>query len=272
VPTAMHIVHSFSLQRPFQRRTVGGRLLERGVYVYAGSIDEPFLNAFVPTPNIARRLGAGVAFGTAVRYDDGKVWKVAVLGDPLVTKGGAGQRIDAELAIDSMINLDTRSKERLKVGDYGGAMQDLMLLGRDEDVVRLANALIKDKPSAFTPDAAAASMPAMQREGDFIGMIDCYESLDTQGRKDGIMQDLLWLVSPYVLARGENDASLRARTEALLRDNIREGQEISDAERLAMQLRKRSLDAALGVMESVRDGLTVGQRRELDNAIRRVKR
>ena len=62
------------------------------------------------------------------------------------------------------------------------------------------------------------------------------------------------------------------RTEALLRANLRKGQQINDAERLAMQLRKQSLDAALGVLEGLRPELNEGQRRQLDQAIRRVKR
>jgi hypothetical protein len=86
------------------------------------------------------------------------------------------------------------------------------------------------------------------------------------------MQDLLWLSSPYLLARGGQDVDLLARVEALLRGNLREGQTISDAERLAMHLRSRSLDAALGVLESLRPDLSEGQRKMLDRAITRVKR
>ncbi|MCA9275039.1 MAG: hypothetical protein KDA29_03340 [Phycisphaerales bacterium] len=272
VPAAMHIVHSFSLQLPFRRITIGARLLERGVYVYAGSVDEPFLNGFVPTPDIAKRLAAGLAFGTAVRFDNGQVWKIAVLGDPLVTLGSAGRRTDAELTIDSLVNLDERVKQRLSDEDFAGAIEDLVLLGRDEDASRLAMALMKDKPEAFKPQAALLAMGALQRTGDFTAMVDCYEHMDNAGRADGIMQDYLWLASPYLLARGEQDPSLRARIEALLRANIREGQEISDAERLAMSMRSHSLDAALGVLEGIRYELSEADRTMLDRAIERVKR
>ena len=86
------------------------------------------------------------------------------------------------------------------------------------------------------------------------------------------MQDLLWLVSPYVLARGQQDPSLRARVESLLRVSLRKGQEINDAERLAMQLRQTSLGTALSVLEGLRPELNENQRRELDRAIARVKR
>ncbi len=284
LPAALQLVHSFSLQRPYERKSVGGRLLERGVYVYAGSVDEPFLSGFYPTPLVAKRLAAGVAFGAAVRYtksdippgqqgfNPSNVWKIAVLGDPLVTVGPAGKRLQADLLIDHLVDLDEQVKSDIKGGEYTNAVRDLVLLGRDEDAVRLAAALIRDKPEAFTPAMALCVMPAMQRTGDYVAMVDCYERMDNAGRKDPLMQDLLWLSSPYLLARGGQDASLLARVEALLRDNLRAGQEMSDAERLAMHLRTRSLDAALGVMESLRQGLNENQTRMLERAIARVKR
>lgn len=272
VPAALHLVHSFSLQRPHHRGTVGGVLLERGVYLYAGSVDEPFLGGFVPTPDIARRMAVGVSFATAVRNPKADVWKIAVMGDPLVTVGSAGRRVEASLAIDSLVDLEERVKQRIEGEDFSGAIVDLVLLGRDRDAARLAKALMSDRPEAFTPDAARAAMGALQRAGEFVAMIDCFERLDPKGREDGIMRDYLWLVSPYVLARGEQDDALRARTEALLRSSLRSHQRIQDAERLAMQLRKRSLDAALGVLEGLRADLNQNQRKQLDQAISRVKR
>ncbi len=272
VPGVMHIVHSFSAQRPFARGTIAGRMLERGVYAYAGSVDEPYLNGFVPTPEVARRFVAGVPFAASVRFTERDSWKITVLGDPLITAGGAGRRIEASLDIDSLIDLNDRVKDRIKENDFAGAIGDLVLLGRDEDAARLATALLKERPEDFSPDAAMIAMPALQRTGEFTAMVDCFEHLDTSGRKNGIMQDLLWLVSPYVLARAENDPSLRARVEALLRSSLRSSQKINDAERVAMQLRRTSLSSALSVLESLRADLTENQRRELDNAIARVKR
>ena len=283
LPAALHIVHSFSLQQPMNPRTVGGRLLERGVYAYAGSVDEPYLSGFVPTPAIAQRLAAGVAFGTAIRWFDGDVqasgfdpsraWKIAVLGDPLTTLGSAGRRTQAELLIDSLVDLDLQSKQRLKDGEFEGALEDLVLLGRDKDAARLAKALMSDQPASFTPGMALMALPVLQRAGEFVAMVDCYDRLDRDGRQNELMQDLLWLVSPYLLARGElNDASLLARVEALLRTNLRNGQKIRDAERLAMHLRSRSLGDALGVLEGLRAELNENQTQMLDKAIDRVKK
>ncbi len=284
VPGVLHLVHSFSLQQPFQPKSVGGRLLDRGIYAYAGSVDEPFLSGFVPTPEVARRLATGVAFGTAVRWrsqdipravqglNPSNAWKIAVLGDPLITLGGAGRRVDAELTLDSLIDVDERVKTDLKDGDYANAMRGLVMLGRDDDASRLALALIKDKPESFDPQAAMSAMPALHRTGEFEAMVDCFEHMDNAGRDNALMRDLLWTASPYLFARGSQNPGLEARVQALLRASLREGQEINDAERLAMQLRSQSMSAALGVLESLRAGMSEGQQRMLDRAIERVKR
>jgi hypothetical protein len=271
VPAALHIVHSFSLQNPMSRNTVGGRFLERGVYVYAGSVDEPYLQAFVPTPAIARRLSGSMAFATAVRFDDGDVWKVTVLGDPLVTTGPAGRRIEGSIKVSGAVDLDERSKQRLKDGDFEGAISDLSLLGQDKAVSRIAIALMKEKPDAFKPGVARASIPALFREGEYTRMLDAYERLDADGRVDPLIQDLLWLSSPYLLARSSGDISLRSRIEAILRANIRPNQKIQDAEDLAMHMRNRSPEIAIGVLEALRPTLNENQIKMLDRAIRRVR-
>lgn len=49
VPSAIHLVHSWSAVAPGRRVTIAGRWFERGAYAYAGSVHEPFLDAFVPT-------------------------------------------------------------------------------------------------------------------------------------------------------------------------------------------------------------------------------
>ncbi|MCC6969082.1 MAG: hypothetical protein IT434_02575, partial [Phycisphaerales bacterium] len=59
-PAMLHFVHSWSLLAPAKPDTVGARWLDRGVYAYAGSVQEPTLAAFVPTPLVAQRLLAGL--------------------------------------------------------------------------------------------------------------------------------------------------------------------------------------------------------------------
>ena len=284
LPTALHIVHSFSLQQAHNPISVGGRLLERGVFAYAGSVDEPFLSGFVPTPLIARRMAGGLIFGAAVRYDPrpasaaeaqfdpSKVWKIAVLGDPMITFGQTGPRIEGDLNSPGLIDLAERVKSSAKDGNYTQAIEDLVMLGRDEDAARLAEALLKDQPEAFKPQAARTMMPVFQRTGNYNAMIDCFEYMGNEYQSERLMQDLLWLTAPYTLVRGQSDPAMLARVEALLRANLRSGQTIPDAERLAMHLRNRSMDSALGVLESLRPSLRESQIDQLDRAIARVKR
>lgn len=267
-PSVIHMVHSFSMQKPTAGWTIGGRLLERGVYAYAGSVDEPYLNGFVPSPLIARRLGGSIAFASAVRYDDGKPWKIAVLGDPLITIGPAGLRMPMPEMSDGFIDLDARSGERVKSGDFGGAIRDLVLLGRDHDAARLAMALMKDRPLAFTEDAARAAIPALFREGEHGAVVDAYEHLDVDDRESDAVRDVLWASGRAILLRGGD-----ARVEALLRSALRKNSEISDAEELAMFLRRRSLDDAVALLESLRARYlnNNSEQRNLDNAIKRVR-
>jgi len=46
----VHFIHSWSAVTPDDRNTVGGRWLSNGVYAYVGSVDEPYVQAFV-TPH-----------------------------------------------------------------------------------------------------------------------------------------------------------------------------------------------------------------------------
>jgi hypothetical protein len=272
IPAALHIVHSFSLQTPTRRSTVGGRLIERGVYVYAGSVDEPFLSAFVPTPSIANRLAASIPFASAVRFDDGEVWKITVLGDPLVTNGPAGPRIVAKIDPPGHIDVETRSKEQLKAKDYLGSIRDLARLGKDSSVGRIAKALMKDQPGSFGSQEAFMSIPSLFRIGEYTTLLDAYERLDNAESSDPFMRDLLWLSSPYLLARSANDPEEQSRLYAMLRANIRDDQKIQDAEDLAMSMRRTSLASAVGILEALRPTLNERQARELDKAIARVRK
>ena len=86
-PLALHLIHSFSLQQPADRETIGGRWLESGAYAYVGSVHEPYLPAFVPPAEVLERLVNAVPFAVAARHWDGPFalpWRVQTLGDPLM--------------------------------------------------------------------------------------------------------------------------------------------------------------------------------------------
>lgn len=88
-PAMLCMVHSYSLAAPERLDTVGGRWLAHGVYAYAGSMDEPFVAAFVPGRDMFARCAALFPFLAATRqfpaHPLSVPWKVQTIGDPLLT-------------------------------------------------------------------------------------------------------------------------------------------------------------------------------------------
>ncbi len=87
VPAAVSIIHSYSAADPTDPRTIGGRWLAQGAFVYFGSMDEPYLSGFRTPALYADLLAAGLPFAAAMRKMPGEAlgqpWKLVVLGDPL---------------------------------------------------------------------------------------------------------------------------------------------------------------------------------------------
>ncbi len=273
-PSALHIVHSFSLSLPYNDKTVGGRWLDRGVYLYAGSVDEPFLTGFVPTPLVASRLLGKMHFAGAVHYDDGQAWKVAVIGDPLKAVGPCGSRMESTPeAIAQWAEqvggeaLSQRAKDHLKAGRYSEAMEDFVLVNRDDAVVRLARALIDDKPESIDDHGAKIIIQAAMREGKHELVLDAFERLSMEARNDLQSLDALWFAGRYRVHRFDDRRAL-----ALLQSNLRDRQEIFDAEQIAMVLRKDSMSQAIAYLESIRPIVLERERYMLDSALKRVRR
>jgi hypothetical protein len=89
-PASLYLVHSWSLQAPYDVRTVGGRWLANGVYADIGSSQEPSLQAFVPGRLVAARIMRGIPWLIAGRYWPGesgrysRAWRINDIGDPLM--------------------------------------------------------------------------------------------------------------------------------------------------------------------------------------------
>ncbi len=75
VPAVVHYTHSGSAAQPFNSDSIAGRWLENGAFIYFGSYAEPYLTAFVPPDELARRVVAGMPLGAAMRHPySGKGW------------------------------------------------------------------------------------------------------------------------------------------------------------------------------------------------------
>jgi hypothetical protein len=89
-PAAVCMIHSFSAADPTDEKTIAGRWLAQGAFLYHGSMDEPQLPAFRLPTLVSEMLAEGVPFGAALRplpteivKPFGDPWKLVLLGDPL---------------------------------------------------------------------------------------------------------------------------------------------------------------------------------------------
>lgn len=244
-PAALHFVHSWSLLFPGKRETVGGRWLERGVFAYAGSVHEPFLQAFTPTPNVAGRLVSGASFAPAIRIENQPVWKIAVIGDPLYTPGPPAKRVDSPLPgrLSDCKPIDADLKEMLQREDYVGGILAMKLRGRDADISKLIDALVQSKPAATTPGLLREGVLASFYSGQIQTFTALYARLPPTLASDGVMLDCLWLAAgpalvPRPAAVDPEDKQMLSSEQAqamlrLLRSHVRPDQIESDASRLA---------------------------------------
>lgn len=220
VPAAVHFVHSWSAADVSAGGTVAGRWFNHGVFAYLGSVEEPFLQAFVPTPVIAARLGGKLPWAAATRVEGGPIWKIACFGDPLWTLTPPGPRREAgeeiKLPLEGAKPATEALRDELKAGNYAAAVKNLAFLGRDGDVARLTDSTLKEKPSAVDSDFVSAALPSLFRAGRSDLVIECYSRLDNQPSADEYLRDVLWHA-----CEGTIDAAPTPVMVGLLSRNIR---------------------------------------------------
>ncbi|MBV9386323.1 MAG: hypothetical protein JOZ78_07840 [Chroococcidiopsidaceae cyanobacterium CP_BM_ER_R8_30] len=101
-PAAVHFIHSWSATAPDDRNTVGGRWLEHGTYAYVGSVNEPYLQAFVTPQLLAEHLRRLTPFLIAARQVADQPWKITTIGDPLMTLVEERTRVASEYEYDKI--------------------------------------------------------------------------------------------------------------------------------------------------------------------------
>lgn len=247
LPSAVHFIHSWSSQFIGAHGTVGGRWIERGVYLYAGSVAEPGLQAFVPTPQVADLLAHHVPFGVAVRVPDAPVWKITVVGDPLATFGPAAPKAPADLPLDGAVNLADAVKALLKDQKLDEAVPMLLALGRDADLAKLASALTAT-PDKLTPALARDLLLPCFRAGSPELVLKLAVRIEPKAFFADLT-DALWFA-----AQSKWGGTLGADALNVLRDQARSDQIARDLDELARQWTKeRGLKEALAMAEGVRD-------------------
>ncbi len=266
-PAILEFTHSWSLQWPARRDTIGGRWLERGVYAYAGSVQEPYLQAFVTPEGVARRLGAGGVWGAVARQDAGpftRLWRIAVLGDPLLVLGDPLARVDEPLPLAGARDMSEDLASLLQGERFVDAVRLLEMLGRDADVRKLALALLGDAKHRPTPEVAAAAIPASARLGERDLVASLYARLTPELARDPVLRDMLWLSAGVVEGVRIDQPQLD-----LLRDNLRDDQIEADALALAQAwgLRTSRAQAAGLLIELKARYPREEQRQALDRAL-----
>jgi hypothetical protein len=269
-PTAVHIVHSWSSRIPGSVRSVAGRWFEHGAYLFYGSVDEPYLNAFVQTPQIAGRLLGGLSWGVAVRQPSGPAWKLNVLGDPLVTfrpDSKCGTRLKGNLAFKDAKPLKDVVAEMLKAERYDKAIRFLVMAGRDDDAARLSAALLSDKPEAVGNAVALQMIMPLARAERYNALADAYNRVDPRYQSTTILQDALWHAGRTVLEAGPN-----TQYEGLLRRNLRRYQEERDAVELSGHILSRGgRTEALAFLNGVAPTIDNANRRKpIEEQIRKL--
>jgi hypothetical protein len=265
-PAAIYFVHSWSFQVGSRPDAIAGRWLLHGAYAYVGSVQEPFLQAFVPTPDFVARLLAPAPWAAAARTETGRFstpWRVAVFGDPLLTYSPRPPA--AELELPDATDLEESMRAALAEERFSDALILLATLGRDADAARLAAVLLREKPLALTPRAAHAALMPLFRVGDIDTMIRVAPRLGPDPAtiviEDAVARDALWHALTPRLPTLTDQPMLY-----LLRNNIRIEQAARDvAALIGPWERVFGRGSSLALVAEVRDRVTRPEiRRELD--------
>jgi hypothetical protein len=269
-PSILHIIHSWSAFVPGDRNLLMGRWMERGVYFYVGSVHEPYLQAFLPGRNVIARALAGGPLAAAVRHDKSQLWKVATFGDPLIVLSSGMRRSTEKVALEGPDVLD-KLRERLKADEFETVFRDLLIAGRDNELARLASAVVQQKPTALKQETLELVILPLFRQGRIDDMLAAYRLLDRDRAARPDLRDALWLATYQRLAKPTPELA------QLLRANVREANVARDALAAASVIARSAenpaagREAALAWLELLKNGLTDKAARErLDQSTRQA--
>lgn len=251
-PAVLSMVHSFSLQLPERPDSIGARWLDHGVYAYAGSVQEPYLPAFVPPRVLADRLLSTTPFLVASRHWPGdvipQVWRIATVGDPLMTlptpavAKGLGARKPAEPP-PGATELHAEARQAMEAtrtatsaAPYAAAMRALVQMGDDRVAAQFwAVAQAKGQAKAVA-SAALGSLFRMRQRDAFTAAWQLVDAPTAEQR------DMLWAMWGPELPRLTDKAVV-----AVLRKAVRGPRTDMDAEALLPAVRRaEGRDAAAG--------------------------
>lgn len=264
-PAAVSYVHSWSATRPAEPTTVGGAWIDAGAFMYLGSVHEPYLQAFIPTPIFGLRLMGGLPWGAACRPDaSSPIWKIAVLGDPLLAVGSERPRTSV-IEIEDGREIADEITKAIKAEDFAGVVRRQVMLGHDEEVVRLASAIRRDKPEAFDANLAKlVAMPAF-REFNVDLLVECALLIEPEELAQTRIGPAVWHIAESQLRTGVDVKLASALERSLAGPSI-----VRDASRLASAVEiSQGVNIRNVLLDRIADGVSdANTARE----IRRAKR
>lgn len=233
-PAMVYFVHSFSAQRPGVNTSVAGAWLSRGAFAYMGSVDEPGLQSFIPQVTYAARLGSLFPFGAAGR-EDGLLEnrKLAVFGDPLwLLDPRARKPAETMPDLPGAATLESLAQNAIDAGDLGNAAWLLRMAGRNETLVDLALATLRDEPGRVGVTMAEASIHALFEAGERRAVAAMFARLPAARQGSTVIEDLAW----HALRPLLRDPETAATMARLLSPHVRPQKLAEDARELAEAL------------------------------------
>ena len=264
-PAIVHFIHSWSCIAPENRDTLAGRWLERGAYAYVGSVHEPSLGAFVPPEVLVERLRASIPYLIAARVWGTVAWRVATIGDPLMTILHPVPRAapDARPIIGENLRDALKRQTPLaeQSGDWSQALRTINLLGLDDVAMALYAQRLNDHAPA---DTLALALGALFRTGDERTFLHAIEQIPIS-QVTPRQRDMLWLKWLPALRTLDGSASID-----LMRSLIRMPYGFDDACRLAPIMRSNGQAGLVGPMlDESEKNASDGYARQLIRAQRR---
>jgi len=268
-PAMVYFTHSFSAQDVDDKGSIARRWLDNGVYAYIGAVDEPFLPAFTPPVYVAQGLLTPLPWAVMARPNSDKPWKINVFGDPLITLGPVPKRTDRIPKLPGSKSLDDVMKKALSEKDYVSGISQMVMLGRDADVARLAKAILTQDPRALTPELAMVMLPVFYQSGRADLYTKCYLTIEPEQRADVLIIDMTWKALGPELEATRNEEVLDAMTGI-----IREATFVEDVSAVANAIRRlRGNGAAIAFLTRLErtEGISSDRKRFLQRQMDRIQ-
>ena len=196
-PLALHMIHSYSLQNPDNPRTIGGRWLDRGVYAYVGSCEEPFISAFRTPLEVVEWIANYAPFLVSARKYQGemsKPWRVVSIGDPLMLierpEVNPIVRVDqGRILAAGESNLRTDVLQQLRTAGTADAdtYRDLIFLNQDDLALSLWE---RDKDEAGSEESEAI-LPLLFEQKSFSKFVQAYRKINGPSEQS---KEMLWTI------------------------------------------------------------------------------